>query len=97
MSTEQTPSRRGRLWRYLTAPGVIWWGLPTAIVGSVWLHGDRYGFGWSDFVSARFALRLAINLAVVGVLGGNLFGGLMAGAGLPLRRGPGEEDRDRPA
>lgn len=96
MSTEQAPSRRRRLWRYLTAPGVIWWGLPTAIVGSVWLHGDRYGFGWSEFWSARFALRLAINLVIVGVLGGHMFGGLMGRAGCPMRRGPGA-DRDRQA
>lgn len=58
--------------------GVLWWGLPTAIISAVWLHGKWYGFGLRGLWSIEFLFIVAGCIIFVGVLGGRMFGRTLA-------------------
>ncbi len=90
-AAEDRPRRSflSRLWGYLTAPGVIWWGIPLAVISSVWQHVREEGAGWDRLFTTRFFIRLVIALIITGVIGGNLFQWIITRAGFrfPTRGG----------
>jgi hypothetical protein len=76
-------SWRHRLWTYITAPGVFWWGLPVAITSALWLQGSARGYHWKAYWSLEFLVRLLVGL-FFGVIGGNAFGRTMKRHGADL-------------
>ena len=74
-----------RIRAFIFAPGVIRWGLPVAITSTLWLHSREFGFSWVSLWNAIFWIRLAINLVITGVIGGNVFGYLMRRGGFLFR------------
>jgi hypothetical protein len=65
--------------------GIIWWGIPTAVILAVWLHGKWYGFGLSRLWSVEFLVLLLSCLLFVGVLGGLMFGRVLGAASERLK------------
>src|SRR5688572_4374645 len=55
----------------------LWWGAPMAILFAVWMHGRRYGFGWSRLPSIEFLVILACSLVFIGWFGGGTFADIM--------------------
>jgi hypothetical protein len=76
-------SWRSRFWAYVSAPGVFWWGLPAALTWAVAFHARTYGVQWRSFWSVEFSIILAVAV-VFGVIGGNVFGRIMARHGVDL-------------
>ena len=58
--------------------GILWWGLPTAIMLAVWLHGRWYGFALRSLWSIEFLIILLGCIIFVGILGGRMFGRTLA-------------------
>jgi hypothetical protein len=57
--------------------GILWWGVPVAIITAVARQDRDYGTAFSGFLSAHFAIVLLINLLITGVLGGLAFSWLV--------------------
>ena len=95
MTSPARPTIGQRIRAYLFAPGVIRWGLPVAITSTLWLHWREFGFSWASLWGAQFWIRLAVNVVITGIIGGNVFGYLMARGGLPLSRSR-RQHRDPP-
>jgi hypothetical protein len=79
-----------RLWRLTTSPGVLWFGLPTAIVSAAWMQFEAEGRAWSSLLSTSFLVRLIVWICLMGYVGGCMFTSLMRTAGLDI-----EAPRDR--
>ena len=80
--------------RYLRAPGIVWWGLPTAIVFAVWTTWKSLGYSWRNLLTLDFLLYLIVSIVFIGVFGGRMFGATMRAFGIPLERYRGR-DHDR--
>ena len=63
--------------RVVSSPGVRQWGVPVAVMTTIWQAGSKRGLHWATFVSRDFALRLLIALLITGVLGGLAFEWMM--------------------
>jgi hypothetical protein len=59
--------------RIVTSPGVRQFGVPAAVMTTIWQAGSERGLHWATFVSWNFGRRLLIALIVTGVLGGLAF------------------------
>ncbi|MDQ2767359.1 MAG: hypothetical protein M3Y30_09410 [Gemmatimonadota bacterium] len=57
--------------------GILWWGVPVAIVTAVARQDRDYGTALAGFLTANFAITLLINLAISGVIGGLIFSWLV--------------------
>ena len=57
--------------------GILWWGVPVAIVTAVARQDRDYGTSLAGFLSLNFAITLAINLVITGVIGGLIFAWLL--------------------
>lgn len=53
--------------------GILWWGIPTAVLASYWIQVDGHGNALSGFLSREFLISLILNLVVIGYLGGRWF------------------------
>jgi hypothetical protein len=70
-----SPAKRKRVlspWQ-----GIVWWGVPVAIVTAVARQDRDYGISLAGFLSANFAITLVINLVITGVIGGLIFAWLV--------------------
>ena len=85
---ESSPSPWWR--RVFLAPGVLLWGLPTAVTTAIWVHGSTAGWAWQNFLSTAFLVQLLVFFVAIGLIGGRMFGAVLARRGVPLER------RDRP-
>ena len=63
--------------RIVSSPGVRQWGVPVAVMTSIWQAGSEHGLHWSTFLNRDFGLRLLIALLITGVLGGLAFEWMM--------------------
>jgi hypothetical protein len=81
-----------RVRNYVASPGVIWWGLPVAIVSSVWLHVREFGLSLASFARGEFWIRLSIAVVLIGFVGGNQFAHVLRRRGLIF---PDSTRRDR--
>ena len=83
-----------RIWRVLRSPGVVWWGIPTAL-GTTYLRVRREsGWSWTVLASAGFWVELVVALLVTGVLGGVAFEWTMTKAGFPPVSSLNRDDHD---
>jgi hypothetical protein len=76
-----------RVYRLVVSRAVVWWGLPTAIVWSVAMQFQQYGFAWRTLWSTTFLIRLAVAVPIIGLGGGALFGAAMRRVGLDPTNG----------
>ena len=44
--------------RAATRRGRIWWGIPTAVAGALWMTFTQLGFRWDSLLSVEFAVWL---------------------------------------
>ena len=87
----------GRIWRVLGSPGVVWWGIPAALLSTYLRVRRETGWSWEVVGTGRFWANLAVTLLITGVLGGLAFGWAMGRAGFRLRRPFARGDHDRTA
>ena len=76
MPTQDTDSREPKSKpRRVLSPwqGIVWWGLPVAIITAVARQDRDYGTSLAGFLSKNFAITLVINLVITGVIGGLIF------------------------
>ena len=83
-----------RVWRILRSPGVVWWGIPTALVTTYFRVRRETGWSWAIVTSAGFWLELVSSLLITGVLGGFAFEWTMTKAGFPPSPGFTRDDHD---
>ena len=50
--------------------GIVWWGMPTAIITAVMRQDREYGTALAGFLTWDFAIQLGLRLLIVGCLGG---------------------------
>jgi hypothetical protein len=74
-----------RLWRIIRSPGVVWWGIPTALLSTYWRVKRETGWSWGIVTSGGFWVDLVIVLLFTGVFGGLAFEWTMRKIGFPLR------------
>ena len=67
--------------RIVTSPGVRQWGMPVAVMTTIWQAGSERGLHWATFASWNFGRQLLIALIVTGVLGGLAFEWIMKKVG----------------
>jgi hypothetical protein len=60
-----------------TWQGIVWWGLPVAIITAVMRHARDHGTAFAGFLTTDFAIQLGINVVITGLLGGSLFAWLL--------------------
>jgi len=69
-------ARRGGRRRFTLLYGMVGWGLPVSLVSAVLFERDEKGFTWSSLTSRHAIVHILIWIAVVGVLGGYMWGRL---------------------
>ena len=79
-------------WAYVSSAGVVWWGLPVAVVFAVWMTGRSIGFTWRNLLTLEFLVWLVMSLLFIGVLGGRAVAAHMRRWGI---RHPFDRDDDR--
>jgi hypothetical protein len=70
--------------RYLSSPGIIWWGLPGAVVLAVWTTWMAHGYAWRNLLTVEFLIRLVVSVVIFGVIGGRSFARGMRRLGAPI-------------
>ena len=87
----------GKLWRILSSPGVVWWGMPTALMTTYLRVRREGGWSWGVLKAGGFWIELVIALLVTGILGGLAFEWTMRKTGTPLGLPHSRKDHDRTA
>ena len=79
-------------WAYVSAPIVVWAGLPGAVVLAVWMTGRSIGFGWRNLFTVEFLVWLVASVLFFGVLGSHAVAAHMRRWGIRM---PHDRDDDR--
>jgi hypothetical protein len=87
----------GRLWRILSSSGVVWWGIPTALLTTYFRVRRESGWSWAIVTTGGFWLELMVALVITGVLGGLAFEWTMRKTGFLPEPPASREDRDHTA
>lgn len=76
MQSENTPvanaERLFPAWK-----GIVWWGLPVAIISAVYIHDEHYGTSLAGFLTVEFAVHLVVSILITGFAGGWFFARFM--------------------
>jgi hypothetical protein len=66
---------RGRRY-FIVRYGIIGWGVPTTVIGTMGLHLWRYGLVFNGPYLVAFFIHLVLAAVFVGLIGGYLWGSL---------------------